>query len=211
VTQRADALLFDLGGVVIDIDFNRVFARWAEHAACDPRRLRDCFSPDAHYRGHETGALSDSAYFASLRSSLGIDISDAQFLDGWNDIFIGEVPGIAPLLARARERVPLYCFSNTNRAHEICWSARFADVMQNFQRSFVSSTIGLRKPDVEAFRFVVKEIGVPARRIMFFDDNLQNVEGARACGLQGVHVTSQAVVADTLAAIGVSNAAPPRQ
>jgi glucose-1-phosphatase len=201
--QGADALLFDLGGVVIDIDFERVFARWAQHAACDVHHVGERFSPDAHYRRHEIGALSDEAYFASLRSSLGIDITDAQFLDGWNDIFIGEVPGIAPLLARARERFRLYCFSNTNRAHELVWSARFAGVMQQFEKIFVSSTIGLRKPDAEAFHSVVKEIGLPPGRIVFFDDNLQNVEGARACGLQGVHVTSKSDVADALAALGV--------
>ena len=201
--RGAEALLFDLGGVVIDIDFERVFARWAEHAGCDVRQMRERFAPDAHYRRHEIGALSDEDYFASLRSLLGIDITDAQFLEGWNEIFIGEVPGIAALLARARERFRLYCFSNTNRAHELVWSARFAGVIQNFEKLFVSSTIGLRKPDAEAFRFVVKEIGVAPERIVFFDDNLPNVEGARACGLQAVHVTSPSDVADALAALGV--------
>src|SRR5213079_1296361 len=103
----------------------------------------------------------------------------------------------------ARERFRLYCFSNTNRAHELVWSARFAGVMQNLEKIFVSSTIGLRKPDAEAFYFVVKEIGVPACRIIFFDNNLQNVDGARACGLQGVHVMLPSDVPDTLTALGV--------
>ena len=194
-----DALLFDLGGVVIDIDFNRVFARWAQHARCDAAQVRSRFSPDAAYRQHETGALSDAAYFAALRDSLGIDLTDAQFLDGWNEIFIGEIPGIAALLAGARQRVPLYCFSNTNRAHQDHWSARFADVMTNFDKVFVSSEIRLRKPDAAAFRHVVTEIGLPADRILFFDDNADNVTSARACGLQAVHVTAPADVAKALA------------
>src|SRR3954453_20381123 len=130
--SSADALLFDLGGVVIDIDFERVFARWTQHAGCDVCQVRERFSPDAHYLRPEIGTLSDEAYFASLDSSLGIKITDAQFLDGWNDIFVGEVPGIAPLLARARERFRLYCVSNTNRSHELVWSALFAGVMQQF-------------------------------------------------------------------------------
>ena len=201
--EPVEALLFDLGGVVIDIDFNRVFARWAQHANCDVAQLRQRFTHDAAYRSHETGTLSDEAYFASLRASLAIDIADAQFLDGWNEIFIGEVPGIADLLARAQKRVPLYCFSNTNRAHEICWSTRYAGVMNNFEKVFVSSTIGLRKPDAAAFQHVVKEIGMPAERILFFDDNADNISGARACGLQAVHVTSPTIVADTLAAAGL--------
>jgi len=199
----ADALLFDLGGVVVDIDFNRVFARWAEHAARDVALVRGQFSADEAYRGHEIGAISDEEYFASLRSSLGIDISDAQFLDGWNQIFIGEVPGIADLLARAAPGIPLYAFSNTNCAHELYWSKQFAGVMSSFRRIFVSSTIGLRKPDAAAFRFVAGEIGVPAERIVFFDDSPANIQGARACGLQVVHVKSVADVAAALEALGV--------
>jgi putative hydrolase of the HAD superfamily len=75
--------------------------------------------------------------------------------------------------------------------------------MKQFTAVFVSSTIGLRKPDAEAFRFVVNEIGAPPGRVLFFDDNLANVEGARACGLQTALVKSPADVAGALAAVGV--------
>ncbi len=199
----ADALLFDLGGVVIDIDFNRVFVRWAEHATRDVSLVRSQFSVDEACRRHEIGAISDNEYFASLRSSLGIDISDAQFLDGWNQVFIGEVPGIRDLLSRAAPRIPLYAFSNTNRAHELYWSKQFAGIMGNFRKIFVSSSIGLRKPDAESFRHVVSEIGVPPERIVFFDDGPANIEGARSRGLQVVHVKSVADVAAALEALGV--------
>src|SRR2546421_13038946 len=97
--KPADALLFDLGGVVIDIDFSRAFAHWAACAGCDERLVRERFSPDAVYNRHEIGEIGIDEYFANLRSSLGIDLTHAQFLEGWNAIFIGEVPGIAGLLA----------------------------------------------------------------------------------------------------------------
>src|SRR5690242_3458591 len=94
----ADALLFDLGGVVIDIDFNRVCARWAQLAGCDETLVRERFSHDEAYCRHEVGEIDAAGYFASLRGSLGIDLSDAQFLDGWNALYIGEIPGVATLL-----------------------------------------------------------------------------------------------------------------
>src|ERR1041385_4459198 len=97
----ADALLFDLGRVVLDVDFSRAIACWAGHAACAPADLVARFSRDRAYERHETGQLSDADYFASLRRSLAIGISDQQFLEGWNAIFAGEIPGIAGLLARA--------------------------------------------------------------------------------------------------------------
>ena len=59
----------------------------------------------------------------------------------------------------------------------------YADVLGHFREMFLSSTIGLRKPDAAAYDHVVKAIGVPASRIVFFDDLAENIEGARARGL----------------------------
>jgi FMN phosphatase YigB (HAD superfamily) len=199
----ADALLFDLGRVVLDVDFNRTLSCWAGHAGCEPAHLIGRFSPDEAYKRHERGEISDAEFFAALRASLGIEVTDAQFLEGWNAIFAGEMPDIGDLLARAAQHLPLYAFSNTNRAHEAHFSQHFAGVLGHFRKLFLSSTIGLRKPDAEAYDHVVKAIGLPAGRIVFFDDVAENIEGARARGLLAVHVTSTRDVAEALAALGI--------
>ena len=199
----ADVLLFDLGRVVLDLDFEKVMSIWAAHARCAPSDFAGRFVVDDNYRHHETGRIDDAAFFESLRASLGIGISDAQFLEGWNAIFAGEMPGIAPLLARAATRLPLYAFSNTNPPHVEHFSKTYADVLGHFRQIFLSSTIGLRKPDAAAYDYVVRAIGAPASRIVFFDDNADNIEGARLQGLIGVHVASPDDVARTLAALGI--------
>jgi FMN phosphatase YigB (HAD superfamily) len=199
----ADALLFDLGRVVIDINFDRVLASWAAHAGCEPAELAGRLKPDDNFKRHEKGEIGDAEFFAGLRASLGIDMSDAQFLEGWNAVFIGEIPDISALLARAAKRLPLYAFSNTNRPHVEHVSVAYAGVLGHFREIFLSSTIGLRKPDAAAYDHVVKAIGVPANRIVFFDDLAANVEGAQARGLIAVHVKSPADVADALSALGL--------
>ena len=199
----ADALLFDLGRVVLDVDFNKALSCWAGQAGCEPAQLVGRFVHDDVYQRHERGEIEDAEFFASLRASLGVGLSDAQFLEGWNAIFAGEMPGIAPLLKRAADRLPLYAFSNTNSAHVEHFSQAYADVLSHFREMFLSSTIGLRKPDAAAYDHVVKAIGVPASRIVFFDDLAENIEGARARGLTAVHVTSPDDVAHALAALGI--------
>ena len=199
----ADALLFDLGRVVLDIDFNKTLECWAGHADCESEHLVGRFARDDIYQRHEKGEISDAEFFAGLRSSLGIEISDAQFIEGWNAIFVGVMPGIAQLLARAAQRLPLYAFSNTNAAHVEHFSETYAGVLGHFREIFLSSAIGLRKPDAAAYDHVVKAIGVPASRIVFFDDLAENIEGARARGLTAVHVTSPGDVAHALAALGI--------
>jgi glucose-1-phosphatase len=199
----ADALLFDLGRVVLDIDFGRVMRIWADHAGCEPADLTARFVVNDSFKHHETGHIDDAAFFQNLRQSLGIGISDAQFLEGWNAIFTGEMPGIAALLSRAASRLPLYAFSNTNRPHVAHFSTAYADVLGHFREIYLSSSIGLRKPEVAAFQHVVNAIGVPASRIVFFDDSAENIAGARAYGLTAVQVRSSDDVASTLAALGI--------
>src|SRR3954454_16871831 len=130
----ADALLFDLGRVVLVIDFSRALDCWAGHAGCEPAQLAGRFSPDDAYKRHERGESSDAEFFSALRASLRIDVTDAQFLEGWNAIFAGEMPDIADLLARAARRLPLYAFSNTNRAHEAHFLQAFGPVLAHFQK-----------------------------------------------------------------------------
>jgi putative hydrolase of the HAD superfamily len=198
-----DALLFDLGRVVLDIDFSKAIACWANHAGCAPSDIVERFERGEAYRHHEIGKISDAAYFDSLRSTLRIRISDGQFLEGWNAIFAGEMPGIAPLLERAARHVPLYALSNTNRPHVEYFSKTYAGLLGHFREIYLSSTIGLRKPDAAAYDHVVKAIGVPASRILFFDDLAENVEAARARGLHAVQVKSSADVAHALDALGI--------
>ena len=199
----ADALLFDLGRVVINIDFTKVLACWAGHAGCAPSDIATRFAADEIYFDHERGKVSDEEFFDNLRRLLGIAITDEQFLEGWNSIFAGEMDGIVPLLERASQHLPLYAFSNTNRAHIAAFTRDYAEVLKSFREIYLSSSIGLRKPDAEAFDHVVNAMGVPASRIVFFDDLAENIVGARARGLKAVHVTSTADIADTLTALGI--------
>jgi glucose-1-phosphatase len=201
--DAADALLFDLGRVVLDIDFDKTLACWAAHAGCEPAGLVGRFTRGEIYQRHERGEIGDAEFFAALRTSLGVELTDDQFLEGWNAIFAGEMPGIAPLLARAAQRMPLYAFSNTNGAHVEHFSQAYTDVLGHFRELFLSSTIGLRKPDAAAYDHVVKAIGAPPKRIVFFDDLAENIEGARARGLTAVHVRSPDDVAEALAALGI--------
>lgn len=197
-----EAIVFDLGGVVFDIDFGRAFASWGGATGCDPAVLQArCRHDDAGGVAYETGKLGDAAFFAGLRTALGVEVTDAALLEGWNAIIGSALPGIAGALESAAARWPLYAFSNTNTAHQRFFTARFAGVLGNFRQVFASCDIGLRKPDAAAFRFVVDAIGVPAPRLLFFDDLAANVDGARACGIRAVQVTGPSTVADTLAAL----------
>jgi putative hydrolase of the HAD superfamily len=186
----ARALLFDLGGVVLEMDFDRVFHTWGERAPCDPEALRRRFRFDDAYEQHERGELDAAGYFASLRRSLRLRLSDEDFIAGWSDLYVGPVAGMVAVLAAASERLPLYAFTNSNPTHQTLWATRYAPELSVFRSIFVSSELGLRKPDPRAFSEVARRAGFPASAFIFFDDTLENVMGARRAGMQAVHVQS---------------------
>ena len=186
--KPADALLFDLGGVVMGLDWEPMFRRWSDACGVPPATLRSRYVFDEPYERHERGEIDEAAYYDCLRGTLAIDIGDEAFREGWGAIFTDPIHPTVALLEQLRDRVPLYAFSNTNAAHHAVWSRKFAPALANFRRVFVSSEMGLRKPERASFDYISREIGVPHSRILFFDDTPVNVEGARAAGLAAVHV-----------------------
>jgi putative hydrolase of the HAD superfamily len=200
-------LMFDLGGVVISVDFDRALRLWAARAGCEFSDLRARFAFDDAYTQHEQGTLDASGYFAALRRMLEVDLSDDDLRAGWNDIYAGPIPGMGAMLAAAASRFPLFAFTNSNPTHKRVWAVRFANELSVFRSVFVSSDLGVRKPEPEAFSAVATRAGLPASELLFFDDTSENIDGARRAGMQAVLVTSPSDVRRTLLQLGVSDAA----
>jgi len=182
------ALLFDLGGVLIEIDFERVFSAWAEFSRLPLAEIRRRFSVDAAYEDHERGEMDGPSYLRHIRQLLEIDAPEQALHDAWNAVFIGRIEPTVALVKTVREHLPCFVFTNSNELHQQTWAAAYPDLLSMFEEVFVSSELGLRKPDSQAFAAVASRIGLTAPAILFFDDLRQNIEGARAFGMQAIHV-----------------------
>jgi epoxide hydrolase-like predicted phosphatase len=183
-----DAVLFDLGNVLVPIDFDRVFAHWGrvDGVPVEDRRAR--WAWDERYPAYERGHIDEAAYFTHLRERLGLRQGNAEMLAGWNAVFLDPYPEAEALVAELSRRYPLYLFSNTNRAHQAWIIPRLEPMLARFTDVYTSCNIGFRKPDTEAFHHVAGRMGVAPERIVFFDDMAENVEGARRAGLQAFQV-----------------------
>lgn len=197
--SQLDAILYDFGGVIVEIDFDWIFGRWAELAGVPMERVKGRFSHGEAYQRHERGEIELGEYFRELRRELGVDLDDAQLLDGWQRVFGPEHPEVVGVLRALQGRVPQYMLSNTNATHYDYFRHRYARALAPLDRIFASCEMGRRKPEPEAFGHVAREIGVPLERILFLDDTVANLEGARALGMKTVHVRSPRDVLDALA------------
>lgn len=181
-------MLFDLGGVVFQIDFENAFAHWAAHADVSMRSIESRYRADEWYERHERGEITGAEYFDALRGTLDIEISDEQFAAGWNAIFEQEVAGVFELFQSLSARVPIYAFSNSNVMHQNFWERKYAKTLGLFRNVFVSCELGLRKPETAAYRQVAARMDAEPQRVLFFDDTRENIDGARKIGMPAVHV-----------------------
>jgi len=195
------ALLFDLGGVVLDISFTRVLQSWSNHSRLGIDEIERRFEMDEPYRRHERGEIQAREYFTHLRQILELEASDEEIAKGWNDLFIDEITLTLDHIAAINTKLPCYAFTNSNPTHQEFWTATFPNAVDAFEQVFVSSEMGLRKPDREAFEAIAAATGNRLEETLFFDDTEENVIGARAAGMPAILVKSHADVERALAAI----------
>ena len=190
-----EAVLFDLGNVILEVDFRRTFARWAESAGVEVSHLHERWSMDEAYCAHETGNLEFEDYVRHLTESLSISMPLAHWEAGWNDVFVGPFPAVQARLGELAGTVPLFAFTNTNPTHVDAWRSRYFDTaLYHFEEIFISSTMGMRKPDTLAYEWVADAMSLAPREILFLDDTLENIEGAAAVGMQTEWIRSEADV-----------------
>lgn len=182
------AVVFDLGRVLIDIQPGRCLAHWAQHAGVPLAHLERTFVHDAPYESFERGEITFADYAAHLRTSLALTLSDAVLESGWNALLGDALPQAVDAIAAATARYPAYVFSNTNRTHEAVWRHSHANLLAPLQEIYVSSSLGMRKPEARAFRAVAESIGVAPGAILFFDDLAENVIASRRAGYQALQV-----------------------
>ena len=104
-------------------------------------------------------------------------------------------------LPRTAQTLPTYAFTNTNAEHQAAWQTHHGECLRAFEKIYASWQIGRRKPDRDAFLWVAGDMGVVPGDILFLDDSAENVDGARAAGLQAVHVTSEDVTRRAMDAV----------
>jgi putative hydrolase of the HAD superfamily len=184
--QPIEAVILDLGGVVFGISIGSIIDAWAESAGVHPQDIAPKFRADLYYERFETAEVSPAQYRDHVRDTLGIRISDEDFDQGWNSIYLEVLPGIETLLKQLQKTVRLLALTNTNQIHAPKWRARYSDVLMYFEKVFASHEIGARKPDPESFRIVLDYVNIEPGKAVFVDDYPENVRGAEALGMKGI-------------------------
>jgi len=198
-----EAVILDLGGVVFAISVDQIIKSWAKSAGCHPKDIAPKFKVDEYYKLFEMGKISPEEYRSHVCNVLGIKISDEDFDEGWNSIYLDLLPGIESLLLQLKGKTRLIVLTNTNEIHAREWRIRYADILRHFDKVFASHEIGARKPSLESFNAILDYLGTTPDRVVFFDDTPDNVEGALSVGISSFVVNSPYEVSEKLKQMGM--------
>jgi FMN phosphatase YigB (HAD superfamily) len=189
--MTARTLISDLGGVIVHFSFDRAFAAWSRASGVDAALIASRFRfADEAYCRFETGSVTVADYADHLRRCLGLSLTDEELVDGYRAIFLGVDPDVHALYRElAGAGVRLVVLTNTNVAHRVVWSERYASELAVFDAIYASCDLGARKPEAEAFTQVLAAERLAARDVVFLDDTPACVDGARRCGIEAYRFT----------------------
>jgi len=205
VRARPTTVVFDVGRVLYDWDPRFLYARLIPEGEVLDAFLRDVLTHDWHFQ-HDAGRD-----FADTSAELiALHPQHAALIRAWSPRFlesIGEpMPGMHALVEQLDAAgVPLYAITNFSHEFWPPFRAREAALFDRFRDVVVSGDEKLVKPDPAIYRLALTRWGLAPGDTVFIDDNLANVEGARAVGMHAIPFTGEAGVRAELTALGLLN------
>lgn len=181
-------LLFDLGGVLADLDRERCMAAFAQIGLPQLGRLVDPYYPSAIFNDLERGIIGKQEILDYARTFS--PQADLERIEWAYFQLIGEIPAYKlDLLRDLRSRFKVYMLSNTNvmvypSMLEKQFRSRGLTVDAYFDKVYLSYEMKLLKPDPAIFEAVLDDAGIEARETLFIDDGTRNIETARAMGFR---------------------------
>ncbi|CNF13872.1 glucose-1-phosphatase [Yersinia kristensenii] len=187
--------IFDLGNVIVDIDFKRVLGVWSKLSSVPLATLSERFTMGDVFQQHERGEISDEDFARQLSDEMGLSLSFEQFAEGWQAVFVALRPEVIAIMQKLRaEGHRVVVLSNTNRLHCNYWPQHYPEVAAAADHLYLSQDLGMRKPEARIYQHVLSAENIPAEQAVFFDDVEANIVAARIEGITGIHVTDRKVI-----------------
>ena len=189
--QKIHNIIFDLGGVVLDLDVDRTYSAFvamgfSQEELANNEEYRKIFWQ------FEIGELSPEIFCENVRIILKKEIPPQKIKQAWNAMILGFKPEKIEFLQEISLGYQTFLLSNTNVFHEKVYSRMLAETFglsmpDLFEKHYYSHLLGMGKPDPEIFNYVLKENALIAEETLFVDDSLQHIQSAQKLGIKCFH------------------------
>ncbi len=201
--QHIKNVIFDLGGVIMNLHFDRTHNAFNELIGQDFKEIFAQHKQDPVIDQYETGRSTTEEFRDGLREIFGMpELADDTIDNAWNAM-LGDIPKERiEFVKKVGKEKRVFLLSNTNALHKTYFDKVYSDTVgggdieELFEQAYYSHTSHDRKPNVSIFQMVCNENGLNPIETVFIDDTLQHVEGARKAGLEAIHLQSPTTILD---------------
>lgn len=193
-TQPIKNIIFDLGGVILNIDYNLTIEGFKNLGVENFDSLFTQAQQVGLFDELDKGLITPEQFRDDIRHITCINLSDQQIDIAWNAMLLDFPPSRLALLKKTHAHYRTFLLSNTNAIHFVEYNRVLIDTFgvhnlsEFFEKEYYSHLIHLRKPDAEAFEIILRENNLNPCETLFIDDTKQHIEGARKLGILAHHL-----------------------
>ena len=199
--EKLKAIIFDLGGVILNIDYQATIEAFKGLGIKDFETVFTQHQQNQLFDLFETGKITESTFVTELGKHIP-SASIEQLISAWNAMLLNLPKERWSFLEQLGNKIPIYLLSNTNETHlkglevQLPNTQALPLLKDLFENAYFSNEIGLRKPDVKTFEFVLSQNDLEASNTLFIDDTAQHIQGAKKAGLHTWHLTDGQTILD---------------
>lgn len=193
--QGVKNILFDLGGVLFHIDYQRTIDSFRNLGITNFEEYFTQHQQNDLFDAFETGKINSELFMKAIQELIP-DCTEEQISDAWNAMLIGLPKENLYLLESLAQKYRLFLLSNANVIHIqfvntfLEKSYSIPSINKYFEKAYYSQEIGMRKPHKSTFEWVLKDANILAEESLFIDDTAQHIEGAKEVGLKTCYIES---------------------
>ena len=183
------AIIFDLGNVLLPINLTITYDALASYSSLSSTKIANEINEKQLWVPYEAGQQTDIEFRNFLRSHLDLTISDVDFDNAFSALLLGFHQGVYDWIASLKSKFYLVLLSNTSSIHaerftKVALGPEGQNLFSLFHQVYYSFEMGLVKPDPAIYLRVLNEQGFQPEEVLFFDDNVANINSAKNIGIQ---------------------------
>lgn len=187
-------IIFDWGGVLIDLNLEGCISAFEQAGASNVREMLTGTNELGFFRDYESGKITTAQFRDIVREHIGKPLTDKEIDYIWNTELLTIPEEKLHLLQKLSKHYRLFLLSNTNELHwnygsEQAFLYKGKDIKDCFEQIFLSYRMQLAKPNPDIFRAALKEANLSPEETLFVDDAEINCQAAASIGIQAVHYT----------------------
>lgn len=188
-------IIFDLGGVLLDIDYQRTIDAFAKLGMPESRSQFSKEEQALLFRRYEMGQISSQAFITEVAELIGVECTHEEISSAWCAL-LGEMTADKyTLLEQLRSKgYHIFILSNTNALHQTAFESGIAKdygwgkFRQFFDGLHYSHHLGMRKPNKDIFEKVLGINGLQANETFYIDDTPEHAATALSLGMTSHHL-----------------------